>query len=363
MPSTTENDPVRSNARLHPLRRWALILGSGGISLAVLLAAAGFIYQWAATRLDLKRYPAPGILVEVDGHRLHLDCRGTGQPTVIMDAGLGDSSVTWALVQPEVATFTRVCSYDRPGYGWSDEANDSDAPRDSASVGRQLHQLLDHAGISGPYLLVGHSFGGMNQLVFRSLYPQQVVGIVLVDSSHPDQFNRLPPAFSPEAYEASVRYRPAGAALGLARLLGWCRDDYTFPNVGEAWRKVAPEAIALDCRTSAFRASRAEEFAFRQSGRETAAAGQLGALPLIVLSHDPQVGIGFPPADAAQLERAWDQMQEELRGLSTNSRRIIARGSRHYVEAYRPELVITAIREVDDAARNGASLAAPTTTQ
>ena len=346
--------------RPHPARHWVQTLAIAGTTLLLLLIVAGLACQWVATRIDNRRYPMPGILVDVNGHRMHLDCSGAGSPTVVMDAGLGDSSVTWALVQREVATFTRACSYDRPGYGWSDGAK---VPRDSLAVARQLHALLAAAAIPGPYLLVGHSFGGLNQLVFHSLYPSEVAGIVLVDSSHPDQLDRLPPDVSIEAAEASTKYRPLLAWLGLGRLLGWCRDDYTFPNVGAAWQKIAPEAIAVDCRTAAFRATRDEELAFRLSTREAGASGSLGALPLVVLSHDPHVGIGFPPAEAAQGEAAWNQMQEELRGLSTNSRRVIARGSSHYVESYRPELVITAIREVDDAARNGTSLAAPTTTQ
>jgi pimeloyl-ACP methyl ester carboxylesterase len=337
--------------------RWAGILGAWCAGLLVLLLAAGFAYQILATHRDELRYPMRGQMVEVDGHRLHLDCEGEGQPTVVMDAGLGDSAVTWALVQPKVAEFTRACSYDRPGFGWSDEAN---VPRDSEHVARQLHELLANAGIAGPYILVGHSFGGLNQLVFRSLYPREVVGMVLVDSSHPDQLTRLPAATSIEAYAASTRYRPLGAVFGLGRLLGWCRDDYTFPRVGDAWQKVAPEAIALDCRTATFRATRAEEFAFRESAREAGSTGSLGSLPLVVLSHDPRVGIGFMPETAAQAEPAWDQMQEELRGLSTNSHRVIAAGSMHYVESYRPELVIAAIREIYNAATSGISIAAPT---
>jgi pimeloyl-ACP methyl ester carboxylesterase len=337
--------------------RWAARLCAWGAGLLVLLFAAGFLYQKIATRLDEHRYPMRGQLVEVDGHRMHLDCEGAGQPAVVLDAGLGDSFAAWALVQPKVAEFTRVCSYDRPGFGWSEEAN---VPRDSQHVARQLHELLVDAGIAGPYLLVGHSFGGLNQLVFHSLYPNEVVGIVLVDSSHPDQLSLLPASTSMEAFAASIRYRQFGAEFGLGRLLGWCRDDYAFPGAAEVWQMAAPEAVALDCRVAAFRATRAEALAFRESAREAGSTGSLGSLPLVVLSHDPKVGSGFPPQTSAQAERAWNQMQEELRNLSSNSHRVIATGSKHYVESYRPELVIAAIREVYDAARNSDSISAPT---
>lgn len=348
---------TKTQLRGRSLLRWAVIAGVTGMGLLVLLAAAGLVYQQAATCLDERRYPMRGQMVEVDGHKLHLDCSGAGAPTVVMDAGLGDSSIVWALVQPEVAEFARVCSYDRPGYGWSDEAN---VPRDSEHAARQLHQLLTSAGIVGPYILVGHSFGGLNQLVFALLYPHEVVGMVLVDSSHPDQLSRFPASYSPEAYYTAARYRVPEASFGLGRLLGWCRDDYTFPGVGAAWQKIAPEAIALDCRTSAFRASLAEGFAFRESAWEAKSVVSLGSMPLVVLSHDPETGSGFPAERDDELERAWNEMQEELRGLSSNSRRVIAIGSRHYVECYRPELVVGAIRQVYDASRSGASIAAPT---
>ncbi|MGA2848281.1 MAG: alpha/beta fold hydrolase [Terracidiphilus sp.] len=335
------------------------LAGKVVVAVAVLTLAAGLIFQWSATKLDERRYPMPGVLVEVNGHRMHLDCRGQGSPTVVMDAGLGDSASTWSLVQPEVAKFTRVCSYDRPGFGWSGAAS---VPRDTKHVAAQLHDLLQQAHIEGPYLLVGHSFGGYNQLMFQSLYPDQVVGIVLVDSSHPNQENRLPGP-TMEDYAADLRWKARLAPFGVQRLMGWCRDDYVFPNAPEAWQQVAPVSIALDCRTPVFPTTLDEMYAFRESGKQVAAVTTLHALPLIVLSHDPQVGIGFPPEVAAEGEKQWNAMQEELRGLSTNSKRVIARGSMHYVESYRAELVIQAIREVFNAARTGQTITAATTEQ
>jgi pimeloyl-ACP methyl ester carboxylesterase len=329
-----------------------VLAGKVVVSIAVLIVVAGLVFQSGATMLDERRYPMPGQMVEVNGHRVHLDCRGQGSPTVLLDAGLGDSASTWALVQPEVAKFTRVCSYDRPGFGWSEE---SSGARDSRHVAAELEDLLQQAHIAGPYLLVGHSFGGYNQLVFQSLYPDQVVGMVLVDSSHPDQENRLP-GMSMEEYAAGLRWKILAAPFGVQRLIGWCRDDYTFPNAPQAWREVAPVSIALDCRSSVFRATYDELLAFRESGRQVAMVTTLHALPLIVLSHDPKVGAGFPPEGAAEAEKQWNTMQEELRALSTNSKRVIARTSMHYVESYRAELVIQAIREVFTATRTGQTI-------
>jgi pimeloyl-ACP methyl ester carboxylesterase len=287
-------------------------------------------------------------MVDVGGHRLHIYCMGRGRPTVILDAGLGDSSATWDLVQSEVANFTRVCAYDRAGLGWSEP---SPEPRTSQNIVSELEALLARLHIAGPYVLVGHSFGGFNQRVFASRHRDQVAGMVLVDSSHPDQFDLFPPAARPESILPHLNVGVWTMPFGGPRMWGWCQGDYTFPQEPEAWAHIAPRAIALDCRLSTWRTMRAEEISIRESAREVKATGSLGDLPLIVLSHDPEMGAGFPPADAARAELLWTQMQEELKGLSTNSKRIVAKGSGHYVEVYRPELVVGAIEETVNSAR------------
>ena len=144
---------VTGNAKIR-----AVIFASKALALlAAFILPAGLLFQWCATKVDERHYSMPGVLVQVDGHRMHLDCRGQGSPTVLLDAGLGDSAATWALVQPQVAEFTRVCSYDRPGLGWSEE---SSGARDSRHVATALEDLLLQAHIAGPYVLAGHSFGG-----------------------------------------------------------------------------------------------------------------------------------------------------------------------------------------------------------
>ena len=129
--------------------------------------------------------PAPGLMVRVGDHRLHLYCSGRGEPTVILDSGLGGNSLDWVSVQPGVAEYTRVCTYDRAGYGWSELGP---LPRTSKRIAEELHTLLERAGVAGPYVLVGHSFGGYNVRLFASHYPEKTAGVILLDSAHEDQF-------------------------------------------------------------------------------------------------------------------------------------------------------------------------------
>jgi hypothetical protein len=185
--------------------------------LIVGLSGTGLLYQSIASAQDASSYPAPGKLIDVGGYRLHLYCTGTGRPgspTVILDAAFGDTSLAWSKVQPSVASFTRVCSYDRAGYGWSDT---SPLPRTARRVVTELHTLLTRAGVPGPYVLVGHSYGGLFVQLYAYTYPHEVAGLVLVDSVHEDQIRY--PAL-PIADGGALPICQALAPFGLGRLFG-----------------------------------------------------------------------------------------------------------------------------------------------
>jgi hypothetical protein len=168
------------------LWRWTkrVLVGIAGLVLVLLLA--GVVFQFVTTKIDERRYPALGEMVDVGGYNLHLNCTGKagGAPTVVLDSGLGGTVLDWQLVQPELAKSTRVCTYDRAGMGWSDPGPQ---PRTSRQIVKELHTLLGNAGVRGPYLLVGHSFGGTNMQVYASQYPDEVAGMVLVDSALEDE--------------------------------------------------------------------------------------------------------------------------------------------------------------------------------
>src|SRR5580765_2133196 len=244
-----------------------------GFVLVLLIAAlAGFIYENVSEARDRRFNPMPGRLVEVDGHKMHILCTGQGGPTVVLDSGLGDSFVSWRKVQPQIAEFTRVCSYDRAGLGYSEPR---DEPRTSRVMASQLHALLQAANIEPPYVLAGHSMAGYDVRLYANAYPSEVVGMVLVDASHPDQENRFP--LELKAMEGSwsreQEFITYTLPFGIPRLFGSCDDD--------------PVERAAECNSNSAREQVAEMKAFPESAAQTAKIGSLGSMPLVVLSHDP----------------------------------------------------------------------------
>jgi len=182
----------------------------------VTLAAIGAAYQIIATEMDKRAYPPPGQMVDVGGYQLHLYCTGTtvdGSPTVILENGLGSTSAAWSLIQPEIAKATRVCSYDRAGMGWS---NSSPEPRDAQHIAQELHTLLQNADVAAPYVLVGWSMGGLYARAYAAQYGDEVTGLVLIDSSHPDQWTSTPDTVAQyESFSKMNSVAPALARLGV----------------------------------------------------------------------------------------------------------------------------------------------------
>ncbi len=263
---------------------------------------------------------------------MHIDCTGEGSPVVILESGLGDSYISWRKVQPQIAQFTRVCSYDRAGLGYSDS---SARPRTSKVIAGELHALVQAAGIAAPYVLVGHSMGGYNVRLYASLYRDEVAGMVLVDSSHPDQENRFPPELKnmEGTWLREAEFLEYSMPIGIPRLMGLCDEE--------------PDQRAAECNFHTAREGVAELKAFAQSASQAADTGSLEDMPLAVLSHDPDKPSAELPADLAKpTNDAWEKMQEELGHLSTRGTQTIAKNSGHYIQLDRPELVIDAVRSV-----------------
>lgn len=311
---------------------------NGILLLIVLLAAAGFLYENIAEARNRRFNRMPGVLVDVgEGRKMHIDCIGAGSPTVILDSGLGDTYASWRKVQPEIAMLTRVCSYDRAGLGYSAPSNRA---RTSKVIAEELHGLLQAAHIAPPYVLVGHSMGGYDVRLYASLYRNEVAGMVLVDSSHPDQENRFPPELRKMAssWLREAELLEYSTPFGIPRLLGMCDEE--------------PVVRAAECNFHSAREGVAEMKAFPESAAQAAATGPLGDLPLAVLSQDPdKPSSELPPELAKAVSEDWAKMQEELAHLSTRGTRTVAKNSAHYIQIDRPDIVIEAVRSVVEQSR------------
>ena len=308
------------------------------------LALAGFIYEHISEARDRRSSPMPGKLVDVAGKKMHIDCEGEGSPAVVLDSGLGDTYISWMKVQLQIAKFTRVCSYDRAGLGYSGSSSE---PRTSKVVAQELHALLQAADIAPPYVLVGHSMGGFDVRLYASLYRDQVAGMLLVDASHPDQENRLPPEL--KNLEGSglreMEFLEYTMPFGLPRLIGLCEDD--------------PVQRAAECNFHNAREVVAEMKAVSESSAQTAATPSLGDIPLAVLSHDPEKPSSeFPPDLARQVNEAWEKMQEELAHLSTRGTQKIVKNSAHYIQIDEPDAVIDAVQAIVEQCRQSSAASA-----
>jgi pimeloyl-ACP methyl ester carboxylesterase len=320
----------------------------GLLALIISLAAIGASYEAIRAAGDAARYPPPGQLVDVGGYRLHMLCRGArpaGGSTVVAESGLGSTSLDWSLVQPGIATTTQMCVYDRAGLGWSEGRS---ASRTSQQIAVELHTLLHNAGIPGPYILMGHSLGGLHVQMYASQYPDEVAGLVLLDPTPATYFAQL------TAEERQAALPPTGILrilqfihpFGLTRLL-----DFGPWKTGMPLERLAPDiqrtVKVLSFKPTVPRAVYEEAVAVETSLAQVVTAKPFPAdIPLIVLQRGRVVGpadqdAGGKAAHAALVER------------SANGMLIVAENSDHYIQFERPDLVIAAVRQVVESLRTG----------
>ena len=296
------------------------------VTVLLALMVLGAFYESAAEAADARAYPPPGQLVDVGGYRLHIFCIGAGSPTVVIDAGLGDWSTTWSSwVQPEVARTTRVCTYDRAGMGWSDPGP---LPRTAEHFAQELHTLLRNAQVPGPYVLVGHSLGGLPVRVFAHAYPAEVAGVVLIESMHPRQAESSAAATPPQAPApaSTLSILTLPARLGVMRLLAGPLDlrGGLSPETADAYAAAWVRPRSLQTQLDESRGMGA-------SLAQARAVTSLGAHPLIVLSR----GQNQKPD--------WQAMQADLLHLSSRSEHLIADRSGHLVQLDQPAAAVDAI--------------------
>jgi pimeloyl-ACP methyl ester carboxylesterase len=279
------------------------------VILIVALGALGFIYQTSAEASDRNAYAPPGQLFDVDGHRMHIVCMGEGSPTVILEAGAGAFSAIWGWVQPFVARQSRVCAYDRAGFGWSEPALE---PRDAQQIALELHTLLEKAEIEPPYVLAGHSLGGIYVRVYNAQYPGEVVGMALIDATHPDNWARQ--GESLEALRVMASVSAVLSRFGVMRL-AFGGERFALPPPNDA------VLMAYTTSTRYWDIQRADMAAATTTIDEGRAAGALGDLPLAVLT-----AVDYPEGNGRDTELA---LQMELAALSSNSFFQVVDGARH----------------------------------
>jgi pimeloyl-ACP methyl ester carboxylesterase len=287
--------------------RWLLYLVVGVLA----LASVGGGYETVREAVDARAYPVPGRLIDVGGHRLHLSCTGSGSPTVVLEPGAGAMSSTLGWIAPAVARDTRVCVYDRAGRGWSEPA---DAAQDGLQIATDLHTLLQRGQVPGPYVLAGHSFGGLYVLTFAARYPDEVAGMVLIDSTAPA--SEAPAAAPPgdrTSYDVVGRVSAlvsSSARLGLGRLFATLSASGLPPRSRD-------EVSAKMATASSLRSTIDEYGQGSAAVRQAAALTDFADKPLVVLT----AGSGHDAAETAA--------QNHLATLSTDSVHRVIAGATH----------------------------------
>ncbi len=337
------NSPPTAGRRINRIMRWSARAFLALLALIGVLALTGAIYQAVATARDRRSYPPPGQLIDVGGYKLHIFCMGEGSPTVILDHVGAGNSAQWALVQPEIAKTTRVCAYDRAGFGWSDPGP---APRDARQNVQELHTLLTNTHIAPPYVLVGHSFGGDVARLYADQYRDQVIGMVLVDPGTLFDTPGVPPEINAQWQaedQTIMRLAPILARLGVMRLLAMAG---LVPSHGDLPAPSGAAFDALNLTTTFWDTLSAQNQAMPATSAQVLGASyDYGALPLVVLSADQSTD---------RSRQIWTELNAELATRSTKGIHRIVVGASHMALALdrdHAQATIAAIQQVVHAVR------------
>jgi pimeloyl-ACP methyl ester carboxylesterase len=337
-----------------------VIIG-GSVLLFAVIVGAIWVFGGRAKQRLAAQYPPPGQMVDVGGYRMHIHCQGharrDGGPTVVMDAAIGEPSLSWGSVPEQVAAFAPVCTYDRAGLGWSEA---SPQPRLASNIVAELHTLLTQAAVKPPYVLVGHSMGGLYACLYAHEHRDEVAGLVLVDSAHEEQDLRPPESM---VKQGRISHRVAAGLFGFFRMVNSMGLLALMPGtVSKLWFGAIPDEnrqsyIGLVCSGTRSFDSAAREFKASWDSLSQIRARRirsLGDIPLVVLSRGRSE---IAPAsetswtDAEKFDAAHIEMQTELAALSPQGKLIFTGEGSHYIQIDQPELVVEAIREVVEAAQ------------
>jgi pimeloyl-ACP methyl ester carboxylesterase len=289
------------------------------------LLLIGGIFEIVLAQRDRQRYRTPpGRLIDVGGHKLHIRSMGErkpNQPVVVLEAGVASNSLDWQKVQSKVAEFAQVVTYDRAGYGWSEAGTD---PRSPQQIVTDLHTLLHNAGINPPYVMVGHSFGGIYVRLFAETYPDEVAGLILVESSVPSMIKTVNTEPEARRLKRVARLKRFGMVrLMLPRILshvkhldGAAKQQYLAMNLLDS-DNVIREALPM---------------------YQGITLSDTVAVPLIVISREP--------FDEVAGEKRWQEYQQELVALSSDTRHIHTSSASHYPALSEPDVIVRAIQDM-----------------
>ena len=310
------------------------------LMLAIVMLAGGWTYQRLAERRDDRLYPPPGRLYPVNGRLMHIHCRGTGNPAIIVEQGIGGPSIDWNDINDQMSRITRVCDYDRAGMGYSEPAF---IPTRSTDVARNLHTLLGAAGIDDDIVFVAWSAGGLYAKEYFRQFPAHVKGMVLVDSTHEQMRQRMPTPPSNQGNYDRLMRQYVLAQFGWLRLKGEIAEQYAAAPLPEPDRQ---RLIAFFLKSHTYRTLVDEGVGLDQDMALNSPLPNLGDMPLVVIAQ------GKPRNPYMQKNLAqWHELQRELAGLSTNGRLAIAGNSAHDIHHTEPELIVNAAHEVVSAVR------------
>ncbi|AIQ18183.1 alpha/beta hydrolase [Paenibacillus sp. FSL H7-0357] len=311
------------------------------LTFIILLLGSGFAYEWLASRNAEQKYQPPGKLVDAGGYKLHINKLGQGSPTIILESGSGETSLSWRDIPEKLSEFATVVSYDRAGYAWSEKAPTA---RTGENIVRELHTALEREGIDGPYLLVGHSLGGMYARLFADTYRDEVAGMVLIDARPEDDERETKPILTAEKFAGN----PPATVLQVLKLSGAMRIFQDVLLDGLVAKEDRGQFINVISKPSFFKAKEQEGNLAHTT--EDAIRGQnLGSLPVRILSRGiPQdyAGFGFSEAAGKKLEDIWQKGQRKMLDLSTDSKQTVATHSGHMIIHDEPDLVIQTIRSL-----------------
>ena len=336
------------------LKRWLKIALKSLTVLIALALVAGISYEQIGRRRDQARFPQIGRSVDIGGRSLNIFCSGAGAPPVIFESGGPGPGLEWEPFQPEVAKFTQACWYDRAGEGWSDPGP---YPHTSIAIAKDLHELLKRAGVLGPYVFAGASFGGLNSRVYGGLYPNEVAGMVLIDSAHEDELSRAPKFY---LGRTAPRYlwHPLQLAFEAAGFVGLVRLLQSSPSQSKNSSQMTPKELiaALRQRPKSFVGNVSTGIVLPESYAEASSVTRIGDFPLIVLTAGASYDFGDADLnkEAVTYQQVWiHEIQPKLVGLSAQGRQIVFPNANH--GSIPQEGIISAIREVVTKVRGGAA--------